>query len=130
MLIGAEATLSLFSIGQINLTQGNRDLYLQKTRLGWVIAGGIESRNYIRNMTCQLTNLESQITKFWTIEEIMPDKSRSAEELACEDHFTKNTTRDNNGRYTVRLPFRTVDKHLGESRNVALKRLISLENLN
>ena len=64
LLIGTGATLSLFSIGQIDLSQGNRDLYLQKTRLGWVVAGGIESRNYSKTVTCQLTNLESQIRKF------------------------------------------------------------------
>jgi len=37
LLIGSGATMSLFSIGQINLTRDGHDLYLQKTRLGWVV---------------------------------------------------------------------------------------------
>lgn len=40
LLIGAGASVSLFSVGQINLSHEGHDLYLQKTRLGWVIAGG------------------------------------------------------------------------------------------
>lgn len=41
MLIGSEATLSLLSIGQINLSRDSCDLVLQKTQLGWVVAGGL-----------------------------------------------------------------------------------------
>lgn len=39
LLIGSEVTFSLFSIGQINLSYEGFDLYLQKTRLGWIVAG-------------------------------------------------------------------------------------------
>lgn len=49
LLIEAGTTLSLFSIGQINLSQGNRDLYLQKTRLGWIVGSGITSQNRLKN---------------------------------------------------------------------------------
>lgn len=64
LLIGAGTTLSLFSIGQIDLSQGKHDLYLQKTRFGWIVAGGMASRNYPKNVICQLSSLEQQITKF------------------------------------------------------------------
>jgi len=40
LLFGSGATLSLFAIGQINLSHEGHDLYLQKTRLGWVVTGG------------------------------------------------------------------------------------------
>ena len=40
MLLGAGPTLSMICVGQINLTTPNQpDLYLQKTRLGWIIGG-------------------------------------------------------------------------------------------
>ena len=40
MLFGAEPTLSLICVRQINLTAPDKmELYLQKTRLGWVIGG-------------------------------------------------------------------------------------------
>lgn len=99
LLIGAGTTLSLFSIGQINLSQGNHDLYLQKTRLGWIVVGGITSRNRLKNAICQLTNLEQQIAKFLTIEEISSETLKSPEKLECEEHFIKNVTRDESRRY-------------------------------
>ena len=39
LLIGADPTLSMFCIGQIDLSNCGEDLSLQKTRLGWVIGG-------------------------------------------------------------------------------------------
>lgn len=127
LLIGSGATLSLFSIGQIDLSREGHDLYLQKIRLGWVVAGGSTSQSSSKKFMCQLTSLDQQIAKFWSIEEIGIDSSRSAEELECELHFEKNTSRNFDGRYTVRLPFRKYGKSLGNSRTIALKRLNTLE---
>ncbi|XP_067214205.1 uncharacterized protein [Linepithema humile] len=126
LLIGAGTTLSLFLIGQINLSRKDHDLYLQKTRLGWIIAGGGESIKHKANV-CLLTNLEKQSTKFWTVEEIMNDAPRSTNEFDCEMHFAENVTRNNTGRYVVRLPFSQDSKRLRESYNIALKRLHSFE---
>mgnify|MGYP002717571259 CR=1 FL=1 len=126
LLIGSGATLSLFSIGQINLTHEGYDLYLQKTRLGWVVAGSTPPTDTLRN-TCYLSNLESQLIKFWEIEEVPIEKSKSGEELECEAHFINTTTRDSNGRYTVKLPFRQTNKQIGDSRDIALKRLLAVE---
>ena len=126
LLIGSGATLSLFSVGQINLSREGHDLYLQKTRLGWVVAGGT-SLQIPSKSACYLTNLETQLTKFWTIEEVAEDKLKSEEEIECEAHFMKTVSRDDTGRYTVSLPFRRTNKRIGESRTVALNRLASLE---
>jgi len=127
ILIGAGATLSLFTSGQINLSRANGDLYLQKTRLGWVVAGENAVRNHPNNSLCSLTDLEQQIARFWTTEEIQIDTSKSIEEGNCETHFLKHVTRNSDGRYVVRLPFHNDGKRLGESRTVAPKRLYSLK---
>ncbi|XP_018403789.1 PREDICTED: uncharacterized protein LOC108780532 [Cyphomyrmex costatus] len=127
ILIGSGPTLSLFSIGQINLSRDGFDLYLQKTRFGWIVAGGGASQSRLKTTTCALINLEQQIANFWTIEEIANNMPRSVEEIDCETHFTDNVIRCNDGRYMVRLPFRKGDERLGESRTAALKRLYSLE---
>ena len=126
LLIGSGATLSLFSIGQINLSHEGHDLYLQKTRLGWVISGSTSSQIPLNATKCYLTNLERLITKFWEIEELDKHKSKSEEEKQCETHFLENVSRDINGHYIVRLPFRKLTNHL-DSRVIALKRLFSLE---
>ncbi|GFX48586.1 uncharacterized protein TNCV_584831 [Trichonephila clavipes] len=48
-------------------------------------------------------------------------------EEACEDHFVKTHSRDENGRYTVKLPFHTPPTWLGNSKQNAIRRLISVE---
>ena len=103
MLIGAGTTLSLFSIGSINLSQGEHDFYLQTTRLGWIFGGGLDlfkTENGVK-YNCMMTDLKETIEKFWSVEEISDKKSFSSEELECEAHFTRHVTRDANGRYVV-----------------------------
>ncbi|GFR33060.1 DUF1758 domain-containing protein [Trichonephila clavata] len=48
-------------------------------------------------------------------------------EEACEDHFVKTRSRDENGRYTVRLPFHTPPTWLVNSKQNAIRRLFSME---
>ncbi|XP_018372395.1 PREDICTED: uncharacterized protein LOC108767167, partial [Trachymyrmex cornetzi] len=55
------------------------------------------------------------------------ETSRLWEGDTCEAHFMRTVSRDDSGRYTVRLPFRETERHLGESRAIALKRLTALE---
>ncbi|XP_018359711.1 PREDICTED: uncharacterized protein LOC108758964 [Trachymyrmex cornetzi] len=127
LLIGAGATLSLFSVGQINLSCDGHDLFLQKTRLGWVVAGSTALPAGQNSETCYLTKLESRLEGFWAIEEVASSKPKSVEETDCEAHFVKNTRRDISGRYVVRLPFRETNKRLGDSHAIALRRFLSLE---
>ncbi|XP_025997894.2 uncharacterized protein LOC113006176 [Solenopsis invicta] len=128
LLIGSSTTLSLLSTGQVDLSNRNRDLYLQNTRLGWIIAGGVTTgNNYTKGHLCSLTDLESQMAKFWATEEITDNSSRSIAVHDSETHFLENVIRNNDGRYVVRLPFRNKERQLGNSRNVALKRFYSLE---
>ncbi|XP_011883668.1 PREDICTED: uncharacterized protein LOC105570827 [Vollenhovia emeryi] len=126
LLIGSGLTLSLFSVGQINLSREDHDLYLQKTRLGWEVVGGVPSQ-VPSNPTRHMTNLENQLNKFWAIEEVREIKRKSDEQINCEAHFEGTVSRDAVGRYKVRLPFRKSNTRLGESRSIALKRLLSPE---
>lgn len=59
LLIGSGATISMFSIGQINLSRQGNDLYLQKTRLGWIVTGCVTSQKRAKASTCHLINLEN-----------------------------------------------------------------------
>ncbi|XP_018372392.1 PREDICTED: uncharacterized protein LOC108767163 [Trachymyrmex cornetzi] len=127
LLVGSVMSLSLFAIDQINLTREGYELYLQKTRLGWVVAGGASSQRATGLSICHSTNLESLVLQFWTIEEIATNRPLSEEESMCEAHFIRTVFRGDDGRYSVRLPFRDTNKRLGESRSVALKRLLALE---
>lgn len=74
-----------------------------------------------------MTNLERQLAKFWEVEEILIDYSRSGEEVEYENYFVSIVSQNKAGRYTVCLPFCKNAKQLGDSRSMALKRLISLK---
>ncbi|XP_014226809.1 uncharacterized protein LOC106652395 [Trichogramma pretiosum] len=127
ILIGAGLTLSLLSIGQHNLSKGRGDLILQKTQLGWVVAGGLDEPKQRNHVSCNLLGISEQLEKFWRIEDLDKDSSKSHEEILCERHFKNHTTRDNSGRYIVKLPFKDDKNNSGESREQALKRFYTLQ---
>ncbi|XP_030758531.1 uncharacterized protein LOC115884170 [Sitophilus oryzae] len=60
------------------------------------------------------------ITSFWEIEEIGLDKVLSESDRFCEDHFTKNFQRIQEGNF-VSIPFKESIKKLGDSRERALE---------
>jgi len=138
ILLGAELFYEILKPGQIALGDGSP--ILQNTSFGWIIGGSIPqtitSMSIIRNslsvFKCSINqnkSLNDNLTKFWELEECRSKESRilSNAEQECEDIFVKTVTRDESGRFIVRLPFRdNVDK-LGDSREIALKRFDSLE---
>lgn len=126
MLIGSGATLSLLSIGQIDLSRGNRELLLQKTQLGWVIGGGLNKIDHNSAVVCNVIELSTQLDKFWEIEDASSKSSKSFEEERCEAHYAEHTARGSDGRYIVRLPFRHTDHEFGDSYSQAMRRLGSL----
>ena len=127
LLIGSGPTLSMFCIGQIDLSNHGEDLCVQKTRVGWIIGGtpdNFPSRKF--QVNCHLTELHENIKRFWEIEEGQRIPHFSAEEMECEHHFQQYISRNESGRYIVALSFKTTKETLGESRPKALKRLKSL----
>ena len=127
LLIGAGPSLSLFSTGQIKVADSH--LILQKTKLGWVIGGGITTVDNHKSTSCMLTDLQFDLEKFWTIEELPMNKQLrvSKEEQECEEHFKSHVKRNSDGRYVVALPFKQPIAYLGDSRTIALKRLMYLK---
>lgn len=84
---------------------------LQKTLLGWIISGNIPSYETPSKgiSHCGVSaniSLKDQLEKFWKIEEISVKMQPSCEEHECEDHFISNHSRDDKGRFIVRLPFK------------------------
>nr|XP_023021429.1 uncharacterized protein LOC111509830 [Leptinotarsa decemlineata] len=100
-------------------------------KLGLIVAGEIENPVATRLITCHLglhaEQFDSDLTRFWEIEEIPSSKLSSPEEKACEVHYSLHTTRDKSGRYVVRLPFNDKIQNFGESYSTALCRFYALE---
>lgn len=104
----------------------------QRTIFGWVLSGTInaeESHQTIQSYHCILDhNLVELISRFWTQEELPPFNTShlNKEKEECENHFIATHTRDANGRYKVRLPFKSDPKQLGDSKAKALATLSKL----
>ena len=72
--------------------------------------------------------LAKQIERFWVVDELPVSTKQSQEERDCEEHFRQYHTRDIEGRYVVKLPFKTNFKEMiGGSLDTALKRFLQLE---
>ncbi|XP_053956140.1 uncharacterized protein LOC128861784 [Anastrepha ludens] len=142
-LIGAGIFFDLLLVGQIK--DDIRYPILQKTKLGWIVSGTAPSdSSHATNSSSSLTSLptyktflavENQITldnlveRFWTVEGYNnPHKLLSDNELACEQFFKHTTTRcPTSGRFIVRLPFKEKPVALGQSYDIAFRRLVALE---
>ncbi|KAJ8934583.1 hypothetical protein NQ318_010879, partial [Aromia moschata] len=135
VLLGVDIFWELICIGQINNGKGNP--ILQKTRLGWIVAGSFTASNSAKNSICNLSIdacpndnqiLREQLENFWKVEEFEVNKIYSKEENECEQDFLRNFKRDQSGRFEVSLPLRDNFKMLGNSYEMALNRFSHLEN--
>lgn len=130
MLIGADIFWDILVSGQRSLGPNNPKL--QNSKLGWLIAGPINVQKYSQNIQCNHAivsnnNLDEMLTKFWELENLPQRKILSPNEIACEKHFHKTTTRLSNGRFRVKLPLKDSPDCLGDSYNQAKKRFKNLE---
>lgn len=131
MLIGSSVFWDLLCIGRIQL--GTNLPILQKTKFGWIVTGSFQSQT-IETSHCNLSqNIETDISKFWEIEECKLPRPLSADENYCENHFVNTFQRNECGRFVVNIPLCKPSSVLGDSKQGASKRFYSLErklNLN
>ncbi|XP_034827793.2 uncharacterized protein [Maniola hyperantus] len=126
ILIGADIFWELIHEGNIRLPNGP---YLQNTHLGWIISGPIvlNTRNDSL-IQCNFTqSIDTQLRQFWEIEEFPRDRDRTDAEHACEELFTRTTTRNDEGRFIVSIPLKSSPDLLGESLPQAERRFLALE---
>ncbi|GFW44345.1 integrase catalytic domain-containing protein [Trichonephila clavipes] len=129
LLLGAEIFYEILLPGQTNLL--NTKLIFQNTVFGYIASGSIpvSSEN---KPHCGLikdnVDLEKTMRRFWEIENVEPETIKNKETIICEEHFKKNHTRDSTGRYIVSMPFKKDPNCLGQSKDIALKKLNSLWN--
>lgn len=141
LIIGADVFWDLLGSQQIKLGVGKPILF--ETRLGWLVSGPINSGHVASQsqpITCNFTKVDSsknfyvdddiqnQLMRFWQLEEVSPKSTQYfPEEKLCEEHFIQNTTRLENGRFCVRIPFKKTPNVLGGSLNRAKHCFMSLE---
>ncbi|XP_073950857.1 uncharacterized protein [Choristoneura fumiferana] len=130
ILLGAEVYSTIIENGIIKCPSGS--LVAQNTTLGWILSGQLRSNE---DISCNVVNMHTQVDQllrsFWEIEAEPCNKEKilSVEEQRCEDFYESTTTRDDHGRYIVRLPFRDENPACadGHSKEIAAKRFSFLE---
>ncbi|XP_076398078.1 uncharacterized protein LOC143266413 [Megachile rotundata] len=104
------------------------------TPFGWVLLGPTSRRqagigSVARTYHCHCDDTTEQLLqRFWEVEELPNRSPLSPEEENCERHFKDTHSRDESGRYCVRLPFKQdPSSALTSTRAMALKFLLSCE---
>ena len=106
----------------------------QSTSLGWILSGPVPSAPAdellpAHSFFCVEEDLNQIVQDFWVQEMVpTPKGGRLSEvEVLCERQFVETLSRDDSGRYTVRLPFKETPSNLGDSRSIAARMLASTQ---
>lgn len=104
----------------------------QQTKFGWITSGKSGNNHNCNNPIVSIItsdeSLANALQKFWESEEIPAVKPLSPEEKLAEEFYAKTTKRCDDGRYMVKLPFKSdQNKNLGESYDIAQRRYINMK---
>lgn len=106
-------------------------LLAQNSRLGWIVSGAVQGNNtQVEDIVVMHNKLEVDdlLQKFWESEELHTEKrTMTKDEKQCEKIYEETHSRTPSGRYKVALPFIDEIETLGESKDVAVKRLMNME---
>jgi hypothetical protein len=132
VLLGSSIFWRVLSVGQIKATRNNP--HLQETILGWVVGGDMvagRKPSYGTLCNVSLNSINKQLSKFWEVDEYPTNKRVvivKKEDIECETHFKNTCSRNAEGRFTVEIPFKLNGPNIGVSKEMAIKRFLSLEN--
>lgn len=119
-----------------NIIRSSYEIVAQSTKLGYVIFGAMNiSEPKPNSMSIASTvisdveaiKLNEILQRFWEVEEFF-EPVQAEEDKIAEEWFVNTTTRDEHGRYIVRLPFTSESKEIGKSRQIAEMRFKQIEN--
>lgn len=125
IILNANKTYKYLLPGQVSLGDGKP--ILQNTYFGWTVVGDFES--HINNNPC--TNITTNSISasrtseecFWEVETILETRIQSRVKLQVEEHFLRMYRRKQDGLIMLRVPFKKPLSLLGQSRNIAKRRL-------
>lgn len=123
------------------LKKGNPDQPIaQNTVFGWILSGWTDSNSqtpppnaiinciFTLNVTAEPEEqLDYLFGQFFRQEELPHDHEITNEDTRCENHFVATHSRQSDGRYVVRLPFKLESPLIGKTRDIAHFRFFSLE---
>lgn len=104
IILGAEYYESCI----LNESRKSNGIFLRNSKLGWVISGPYVKEQPLSKSFCSLTtlNIQHQLKLFWELEEATDARSTSSEHDLCVKFFEETYSRDTDGRFIVKLPFK------------------------
>ncbi|GFX91464.1 integrase catalytic domain-containing protein [Trichonephila clavipes] len=130
MLLGAEIFYELLKPGKFYCD--NLHLVLQNTVFGYVVSGSVDhthtqvTENRVHCGLIVDDDLNKTLKKFWEIEGVHIEPKVDTEVSLCEDHFVRTHRRNCEGRYVVSMALNKDQSCLGNSKDIAIRRLNSL----
>ncbi|XP_055685665.1 uncharacterized protein LOC129791530 [Lutzomyia longipalpis] len=104
---------------------------MKNTVFGWVLMGpcyvGHNDSQVVSCNTATMESIDTGLRRFWELEEISVGSPRSLDQDKVEELYRATTTRDQDGRYVVLLPFKDNMEELGNNRASARRQLFLLE---
>ncbi len=130
MLIGGDWYAKLRTCEQLQLDCG---VLAINTKLGWTLLGSVNEPREIgetANLCLSMSVCDTTITKLWELDVLgirEPSTELEIQERGkiLRDNFVKSIKRDQNGRYSIKLPWKENIPSLPSNRDVAYKRLQS-----
>ncbi|XP_062713910.1 uncharacterized protein LOC134290733 [Aedes albopictus] len=128
LIVGAELFFALFESQRLTLADGFP--ISQKTVLGYVVSGTSPAEAQ-KTVVCHVAteqDLNAHLERMWEVDDFDAGRVLTQEEQHVEDHFMRTVSRDDTGRYVVRLPLReTSVPFLGDSYKAAANRFSMME---
>lgn len=136
ILLGADIFSEIWVGSPIDLDSNSPKLF--PTVFGHVVIGKFSTgstepqtsfgASLIATNPISIDDINSNLRRFWEIEEVKPVKVIDPEEVYCEDHFKATHYRLEDGSYGVRLPFRSSPPEFTNISVIAKRRFRNQEN--
>lgn len=133
MLLGADVFQDCLSDEVPSIVKGRPSAL--RTIFGWIIIGNTLENNLQSNdqytgsplvMFTKIDSLENLISRFWEQEHVDFRPVSNPEDEECESNFMESHYRLN-GRYVVKIPFKSLHPTLGSNRKIAESCYLNLE---
>lgn len=129
LLIGGGSFFDVLGTRKIPLSRGS--VTLHESNFGWLVTGELSIRCSSTPLSIGQTTEED-----WKVLSTVEDTSygrasrankKSQEELETVQHFKEHTTRNEEGRFVVRLPIKEAFSEIGETLPMATARFLNVE---
>ena len=121
LLLGADVYEDLF----LDERKKDQGLHYHKSIFGWMVTGEVSR---VRPYQCQSLQVavDLDLARFWEVEEIPRVKPMSKENRQCAERYDTTTYVADDGRITVRLPFKS-EARPSNNFQTAKQRLLALK---